>query len=80
MLRRRRRFGGPSLFRVGLERRAEVKLCADEVDHVDESLIIARFISDSEEGIAAAREGMDRAFLASWSFLNGLYRLCYANI
>jgi DMATS type aromatic prenyltransferase len=50
-----------------------------EIDHVDESLIIAKFVADSEEGVVAARQGMNRAFLASWSFLNGLYRLCYAH-
>jgi DMATS type aromatic prenyltransferase len=50
-----------------------------EVDHVDESLVIARFVADSDAGVAAARQGMDRAFLASWSFLNGLYRLCYTS-
>ncbi|WP_310423164.1 tryptophan dimethylallyltransferase family protein [Chamaesiphon sp. VAR_48_metabat_135_sub] len=48
-----------------------------EIDHVDESLVITRFVADSEEGVAAARQGIDRACVASWSFLDGLYRLCY---
>jgi DMATS type aromatic prenyltransferase len=48
-----------------------------EVDHVDEALIITRFIADSEENVTVARHGMERACVASWNLLNGLYRLCY---
>jgi DMATS type aromatic prenyltransferase len=47
-----------------------------EIDHADESLVIARFVADAEEEIAA-RQGIEKACLASWSFLDGLYRLCY---
>ncbi len=49
-----------------------------EIDHANESLVIARFASDSEEGVAAARQGIEKACIASWSFLNDLYRLCYS--
>jgi pyrroloquinoline quinone (PQQ) biosynthesis protein C len=48
-----------------------------EVGHADESIVIARFTSDSEEGVVAARQGFEKTRLASWSFLDGLYRLCY---
>jgi DMATS type aromatic prenyltransferase len=48
-----------------------------EVDHAEESLVIAQFISESEENLAAAIEGMQKASIASWTFLDGLYRLCY---
>jgi DMATS type aromatic prenyltransferase len=49
-----------------------------EIDHANESLVIARFASDSEEGVAAARQGIEKACIASWSFLNDLYLLCYS--
>jgi DMATS type aromatic prenyltransferase len=47
-----------------------------EIDHADESIIMARFVADAQEEIAG-RQGVDKACLASWNFLNGLYRLCY---
>jgi DMATS type aromatic prenyltransferase len=47
-----------------------------EIDHADESLVIARFVADAEEEVAA-RQGIEKACLASWSFLDGLYRLCF---
>ncbi len=48
-----------------------------EVDHVDESLLLAQFVADSEEGVSLAKEGIESACLASWGFLDGLYRLCF---
>jgi DMATS type aromatic prenyltransferase len=48
-----------------------------EVGHADESLVIARFVAESEEGVAAARQGFEKTRVASWSFLDGLYQLCY---
>jgi DMATS type aromatic prenyltransferase len=48
-----------------------------EIDHADESLDIARFIADSEEGVVVARKSVEQTRVASWNFLDGLYRLCY---
>jgi pyrroloquinoline quinone (PQQ) biosynthesis protein C len=48
-----------------------------EVDHADESLDIARFIADSEEGVIVARRSVEITRTASWKFLDGVYRLCY---
>jgi DMATS type aromatic prenyltransferase len=48
-----------------------------EIDHVDESLLLAGFVADSEEGVLAAKQGIESACLASWRFLDGLYRLCF---
>jgi DMATS type aromatic prenyltransferase len=47
-----------------------------EIDHADESIIIARFVADAEEE-TAARKGVEMACMASWNFLDGLYQLCY---
>jgi DMATS type aromatic prenyltransferase len=49
-----------------------------EIEHANESLILARFIDDSSYGVVATREGMNRACVTSWNFLNGLYKICYA--
>jgi pyrroloquinoline quinone (PQQ) biosynthesis protein C len=49
-----------------------------EVDHADESLVIARFVGDVEERVVAAKQGIQQARVASWIFLNSLYRICYA--
>jgi pyrroloquinoline quinone (PQQ) biosynthesis protein C len=48
-----------------------------EVDHADESLDIARFIADSEEGVIVARRSVEITRTASWKFLDSVYRLCY---
>jgi DMATS type aromatic prenyltransferase len=48
-----------------------------EVEHANESLILASFVADSAENIAAARQGIEKTCLASWVFLNELYQLCY---
>ena len=48
-----------------------------EVDHADESLTMIRFVADSEAKVAAAKQGMEDAYLASQKLLDGLYRLCY---
>jgi DMATS type aromatic prenyltransferase len=48
-----------------------------EIDHADESLDIARFIADSEEGVLAARRSVGETRTASWKFLDGVYSLCY---
>jgi DMATS type aromatic prenyltransferase len=49
-----------------------------EVDHANESLVLARFVAESEENVVVARQGIDKACMASWSFLNDMYRLCFA--
>jgi DMATS type aromatic prenyltransferase len=49
-----------------------------EVDHAEESLVIVHFVSESEENAEAAIQGMEKASMASWKFLDGLYQLCYA--
>jgi DMATS type aromatic prenyltransferase len=48
-----------------------------EVDHADESLVFVRFISESEENVAAAIQGMERVSMVLWRLCNGLYQLCY---
>jgi DMATS type aromatic prenyltransferase len=48
-----------------------------EVGHADESLVIARFATESQEGVTAAIQGFEKTRLASWRFLDGLYQLCY---
>jgi DMATS type aromatic prenyltransferase len=49
-----------------------------EVDHANESLVLARFVAESEENVVFARQGIEKACMASWSFLNDMYRLCFA--
>jgi DMATS type aromatic prenyltransferase len=51
-----------------------------EVDHADENLLIALFVTDSEDGTKAARQGIEKACITSWKFLNGMYRLCPGEI
>ena len=48
-----------------------------EVGHADESVVIARFVADSPENVVGARQGLEKTRVASWSFLDGLYRLYY---
>jgi DMATS type aromatic prenyltransferase len=48
-----------------------------EIEHANESLLLAQFIDDSSYGVVATREGMNRACVTSWNFLNGLYKTCY---
>lgn len=48
-----------------------------EIDHADEALVLASFVADSAEGIAAARQGVEKTRIAAWSFLDSLYRLCF---
>lgn len=48
-----------------------------EVDHADESVVLARFIGDSATGVAAARQGAEQTYLASLHFLDALYRICF---
>jgi DMATS type aromatic prenyltransferase len=47
-----------------------------EVDHVDESFELARRIPAGSKARLAAR-GAREIFAACWSFLDGMYRLCY---
>ena len=48
-----------------------------EIDHANESLVLARFVSESEADVVSARQGIDRACKTAWSFMNGLYHLCF---
>ena len=48
-----------------------------EVDHADESLIMIRYIAESKQNEESAKQGIERAYLASRQLLDGLYRLCY---
>jgi DMATS type aromatic prenyltransferase len=50
-----------------------------EVEHVEESLAINRFVAESAEHAIAAQAGMEWSCVASWQFLNVLYRFCYAS-
>jgi pyrroloquinoline quinone (PQQ) biosynthesis protein C len=50
-----------------------------EIDHADESIVIARFVADAQEE-AEARKGVEMACMASWHFLDRLYRLCYCEL
>jgi DMATS type aromatic prenyltransferase len=50
-----------------------------EIDHAEESLVLARFVSESETGEVAARQGIDKACKTAWSFMNALYRLCFCH-
>lgn len=47
-----------------------------ELDHADESIIIARFVAEAQAEVEAIK-GVNLACLASWKFLDGLYQLCY---
>jgi DMATS type aromatic prenyltransferase len=49
-----------------------------EIGHADEALVLARFVTDSMDGIAAAREGAQKTRVASWKFLDGMYRICFS--
>ncbi len=49
-----------------------------EIGHADEALVLARFVAGSEEGVIGARKGIDDTRLASWKFLDGLYRFCFS--
>jgi DMATS type aromatic prenyltransferase len=48
-----------------------------EVEHADESFLLASFVTDSEESIVAAKRGIEKTCLTAWTFLNQLYRICY---
>ncbi|WP_295619330.1 tryptophan dimethylallyltransferase family protein [Chamaesiphon sp. GL140_3_metabinner_50] len=48
-----------------------------EIDHADEALILARFLADSAPGTLAAKQGAEKTRIASWKFLDRLYRLCF---
>jgi DMATS type aromatic prenyltransferase len=50
-----------------------------EVEHVEESLAINRFVAESAEHAIAAKAGMEWSCVASWQFLNVLYRFCYTS-
>jgi DMATS type aromatic prenyltransferase len=49
-----------------------------EIEHADESLLLASFVTDSKEGVMGAKQGIDRTCLTAWKFLNDLYRICYS--
>ncbi len=51
-----------------------------DVVHAEESFILARFVDDSEEGVIAARQGMEKFSIAAWTFLGELYQLCFDSI
>jgi DMATS type aromatic prenyltransferase len=48
-----------------------------EIDHADETQIVARLADDYSEGIIPAIQGAMKARVASWKLLDGMYRLCY---
>ena len=48
-----------------------------EVEHADESLLLASFVTESEDGVIATKRGIDRTCLTAWKFLNSLYHICY---
>ena len=50
-----------------------------EVDHADESFVLAHFVGDSAAGVAGARQGAEQTYLASCKFLDELYRICFVN-
>jgi DMATS type aromatic prenyltransferase len=50
-----------------------------ELDHADESLLMARFATDSAAGALAAKRSVEKTRVASWKFLDGIYRLCYGS-
>jgi DMATS type aromatic prenyltransferase len=49
-----------------------------EIDHADEALVIANFVADSVAGTAGANQGIEKTRIASWSFLDSMYRLCFS--
>jgi DMATS type aromatic prenyltransferase len=49
-----------------------------EIDHADEAFVLTRFVADSLENVLATKEGAHKTRIASWSFLDGLYRLCFS--
>ena len=48
-----------------------------EIDHANDSVLLARFVADSADGLVEARQGLEQAYVAAYRFLNGLYRLCF---
>ena len=48
-----------------------------EIEHADESLIMIRFVAESKQNEESAKQGIERAYVASRQLLDGLYRLCY---
>lgn len=50
-----------------------------EVDHAEETLLVARFADEASDGAALAIEGSRKARMASWKLLDGLYKLCYGS-
>lgn len=48
-----------------------------EVAHADESVVLANFVGDSAAGVLAARQGVEQTYLASVTFLDALYRICF---
>jgi DMATS type aromatic prenyltransferase len=48
-----------------------------EIAHADESIVLARFVGDSAAGVSGARQGAEQTYLASVSFLDALYRICF---
>jgi DMATS type aromatic prenyltransferase len=48
-----------------------------EIDHADESFVVIGFVSESDEKVEAALQGIKKAYIASQQLLNDLYRLCY---
>jgi DMATS type aromatic prenyltransferase len=50
-----------------------------EIDHADESLVLANFVGDSAARVSDASKGARKTYLASWSFLDALYELCFVN-
>ena len=48
-----------------------------EIDHADESVVLAHFVGDSAAGVAAARQGAEETYRASLTFLDALYRICF---
>jgi DMATS type aromatic prenyltransferase len=48
-----------------------------EVNHANDSVIVARLADDSPEGKLGAIEGARKARVATWRLLDRLYRICY---
>jgi pyrroloquinoline quinone (PQQ) biosynthesis protein C len=48
-----------------------------DVVHAEESLILARLVDESAEGVIAARQAIEKFSIVTWGFFNELYRLCF---
>jgi DMATS type aromatic prenyltransferase len=51
-----------------------------ECEHAGDSFVLARLVGNSAENTAKVLEGVEKTRMASWKFLDGLYRLCYGDV